>query len=177
MEITICEINKGNQLDFGRCDSSLAVNSKLVLNAEDGRIRYTVVDVSPYIKEYRRYRTDFAEYENDPTKIIFLAYLNDEIAGQVKIMEHWNRYALIDDFAVDIKYRRQGVGRALIQHCIEWAKKRKFPGISLETQNINVPACQLYASCGFELRGFDTHLYKAIDPSTDEIALYWYLMF
>jgi RimJ/RimL family protein N-acetyltransferase len=47
----------------------------------------------------------------------------------------------------------------------------------LETQDNNVPACRLYARCGFQLRGFDTHLYKGDDPSTDEIALYWYLVF
>jgi len=40
-----------------------------------------------------------------------------------------------------------------------------------------VQACKLYESCGFELRGFDTHLYKAFDPATDEMALYWYLIF
>jgi hypothetical protein len=47
----------------------------------------------------------------------------------------------------------------------------------LETQDNNVLGCRLYASCGFELRGFDTHLYKGLDPSSDEIALYWYLIF
>jgi hypothetical protein len=47
----------------------------------------------------------------------------------------------------------------------------------LETQDNNVAGCRLYANCGFELRGFDTHLYKALDPDTDEIALYWYLIF
>jgi ribosomal protein S18 acetylase RimI-like enzyme len=177
MQITIHEITQDNQLDFGRCDSSLVVNSKLVVNAEGGRINYTIVDVPSHTKEYRMYRTDFAEYKDDPTKIVFLAYINDEIAGQVKVTEHWNRYALIDDFAVDRKYRRQGVGRALIYQCIKWARKRKFPGITLETQNINVPACKLYESCRFELRGFDTYLYKAIDPITDEVALYWYLIF
>lgn len=28
-------------------------------------------------------------------------------------------------------------------------------GVMLETQNVNVPACQLYARCGFVLGGFD----------------------
>ena len=47
----------------------------------------------------------------------------------------------------------------------------------LETQDNNVPACRLYERCGFQLRGFDTHLYKGHDPATGEIALYWYLTF
>ncbi|MDQ2691491.1 MAG: GNAT family N-acetyltransferase, partial [Chloroflexota bacterium] len=102
---------------------------------------------------------------------------NDEIAGEVRVTTSWNKYALIDDFVVDPKFRRQGVGRALIQRCIEWAKEKSLPGVTLETQDINVPACLLYERCGFKLRGFDTHLYKALHPDITEIALYWYLMF
>jgi ribosomal protein S18 acetylase RimI-like enzyme len=78
---------------------------------------------------------------------------------------------------VEPEYRGEGIGRALIECAIAWAKEKGLPGIMLETQDNNVPACRLYARCGFTLRGFDTHLYKALDPDTDEIALYWYLMF
>ena len=47
----------------------------------------------------------------------------------------------------------------------------------LETQDDNVPACTLYASCGFVLSGFDRDVYKAINPNTREAALFWYLIF
>jgi streptothricin acetyltransferase len=47
----------------------------------------------------------------------------------------------------------------------------------LETQNNNVAACRLYESGGFQLAGFDRCLYKGLHPDTDEIALYWYLVF
>jgi ribosomal protein S18 acetylase RimI-like enzyme len=78
---------------------------------------------------------------------------------------------------VEPDYRGQGVGYALIQRAVEWAKSTGLPGIMLETQDNNVAACRLYQRCGFELCGFDTHLYKGLDPATDEIALYWYLIF
>jgi streptothricin acetyltransferase len=103
--------------------------------------------------------------------------VDDKLAGEVRLAWSWNKYALLDSFVVDEKYRRRGVGRALMERAIVWARDHKFPGLTLETQNTNVPACKLYESCGFELRGFDTHLYKALDPSTDEIALFWYLVF
>ena len=47
----------------------------------------------------------------------------------------------------------------------------------LETQNINVAACRLYASCGFVLAGFDGCLYRGVMPGTRENALFWYLVF
>lgn len=177
MEIGIRKIDLYNQEDFGRCDNSSTVNSKLLLNAEDGRISYTIVDVLPYRKSYGVQRTDYAEYADSSHHNICFAYVNDELAGQTHVQESWNKYAYISDLVVDTKYRRQGVGRALIENNIQWAKERGLPGLMLETQNNNVPACQLYESCGFELRGFDTHLYKGLDPNTDEIALYWYLIF
>jgi ribosomal protein S18 acetylase RimI-like enzyme len=69
------------------------------------------------------------------------------------------------------------VGRALLQHVIQWAKSRQLPGVMLETQNNNVAACRLYESCGFQLGGFDRCLYLGLNPGTDEIALYWYFCF
>ena len=174
MQITIHEINRDNQFDFGTCDMSFTVDSRLVFRMENGKITYTVSEVAPpYLKTYGPRRTDFAEYADADDRMIFLAYADNTIAGEVRISDAWNKFALIDDFVVAPKYRRLGVGSTLIRHCVEWAKEKSFPGVTLETQDINVPACKLYERCGFELRGFDTHLYKGVHPGTDEIALYW----
>ena len=177
MNIIIREIDQYNIEDFACCDSSFTVDSKLILNAENGTIRYTIVDVPPYTKQYRAEEFDSKFYMDHPDRAIFFAYLDEELAGEIRLRKNWNEYAYIDSVVVDSKFRNQGVGRALIQQAIEWAKMKGFPGLMLETQDNNVSACHFYESCGFELRGLDTHLYKASDPSTDEIALYWYLIF
>ena len=177
MNITIREMDNDTIQYIKKGGSSFEVRSKLVLHAENGKISYTVMDVPPYIKQYGDDEFDPATYIDNPDRVIFLAYVDDEIAGQIRVLKWWNAYAYIDDIAVEEKYRRQGVGRTLIEHTIEWAKEKGFPGIMLETQDNNVAGCKLYESCGFELRGFDTHLYKGLNPNTDEIALYWYLIF
>jgi len=177
MNIKICEVNPATVRHVKTYGSSFEVRSKLLLRAENGKISYTIVDVPPYTKQYGSEQVEPDTYVANPDRIIYFAYLDDELAGQIRIFKYWNGYAYIDDIAVEPKHRGQGVGRALLQQAMEWAKTKGFPGMMLETQDNNVPACLLYASCGFELRGFDTHLYKGLDPSTDEIALYWYLMF
>lgn len=48
------------------------------------------------------------------------------------------------------KYRRQGIGRALLDQLITWAKMRKAPAIFLEVREGNVEASPLYESAGFE---------------------------
>lgn len=177
MAILVFEADRHTIHQVKKEGSSFPVRSRLVLRAEAGSIRYDIVDVPVYTKQYGVEQFDPASYLENPDRAILFAYLDEERAGQIRLRKFWNGYAYIDDLAVEEKYRRQGVGRRLMDSAIEWAKARGFPGIMLETQDINVPACRLYASCGFALRGFDTHLYKALDPATDEIALYWYLMF
>lgn len=177
MNITVREIDEGTIQLVKQYGSSFEVTSKLVLHPENGKISYTVVDVPPYIKQYGLERVEASTYLANPDKVVFFAYVDDELAGQIRLWKHWNAYAYIDDIAIETKYRGQGVGRALIERAIEWAKSKSLPGIMLETQNNNVAACRLYERCGFELGGFDAYLYKGLDPTTDEIALYWYLLF
>lgn len=48
------------------------------------------------------------------------------------------------------KYRRMGIGRALLDQLITWARMRKAPSIFLEVREGNVEASPLYESAGFE---------------------------
>jgi len=177
MSITLCELNEQNLQNVNKCDGVFTVESKLVLQAENDVIRYKVVSVPPYQKRYAFDAIDYSTYLANPDKAIFFAYVNGNLAGQIILLKYWNRYAYIEDIAVDLHFRRCGVGQALINQAIGWAKAKEAPGIMLETQNNNVPACRFYEHCGFTLGGFDTYLYKGINKDTEEIALYWYLLF
>jgi streptothricin acetyltransferase len=177
VEITICEMDARTLRSVDQCDNTFTVDSQLVLHAEDGKISYTVVSVPPHKKSYPPEQKDYRAYLNDPAKVIFFAFVDGELAGQIRVLKYWNAYACIDDIAVEPRFRKCRVGRTLIQRAVEWVRVKGFPGLMLETQNINVSACRFYESCGFELGGFDRNLYKGLNPSTDEIALYWYLMF
>ncbi len=177
MEIIIREMDEQTIQNVDRCDNTFTVESRLVLSAVDGEISYSVAPIPPRQKNFPPEAKDYRAYLTDPEKVIFFAYADGELAGQIRIMKWWNAFAYIDDLAVEPRFRKHGVGRALIQRGIEWARAKGFPGLMLETQNINIPACRLYKSCGFELGGFDRNVFKALMPSTDEIAMYWYLMF
>jgi GNAT superfamily N-acetyltransferase len=177
MEISIRKMDKDTIQDANKCDAAFTVDSKLVLRAEDGVVSYQVVSVKPYQKRYVFEERDYSAYISNPDKIVYFAYANDQLAGQINVAKHWNAYAWIDDFAVNPLFRGHGVGRALMQKAVDWTKEKNLPGIMLETQDVNVPACRFYQNFGFKLHGFDTYLYKGLNPSTDEIALYWYLIF
>jgi GNAT superfamily N-acetyltransferase len=177
MEITIREIDRDSLQNVNNCDATFTVDSKFVLRAENGVVYYSVVSVEPYQKPYEFEEKDYSSYISNPNKTIYFAYADDQLAGQINVARHWNAYAWIDDFMVDLHFRRLGIGRAMMQRVVAWARFRHLPGIMVETQDVNVPACRFYDNFGFRLCGFDTYLYKGLCPDTDEIALYWYLIF
>ena len=55
----------------------------------------------------------------------------------------------IHTLTVDPKYRRQGIGRAMLNQLIDWAKERRSPSIFLEMREDNSEANPLYLSNGF----------------------------
>lgn len=74
--------------------------------------------------------------------------------------------------------RGQGVGTALMQKAIEWAKDKELYGLALETQDNNLLACRFYSKCGFVIGAVDTMLYKNFSqPYSDATAIFWYLKF
>jgi streptothricin acetyltransferase len=177
MNITLQQLDERNFCDVNRCDGTFSVDSMLVLRAENDLVRFTIVRVPPYQKRYPAEELDYTTYLHHPDKAIFLAYAGGQLAGQIIVRKNWNHYAYIEDLVVDAGFRREGVGRALLQHAVIWARAQQLAGVMLETQNNNVAACRLYESSGFQLAGFDRCLYQGLHPGTDEIALYWYLVF
>ena len=175
--ITIQEVSLLNLPDIDRCDGAFTIDARLELFIEDSRLHYTLVSVPPHQKEYPLDQLDYAAYIDNPTKAIFLAYLDGRIAGQLRLARHWNRFADIEDLVVDRPFRRRGVGLALIERAAAWAREQQLAGLVLETQTDNLPAIRLYEACGFELGGYDRLLYQGLQPGTDEAALYWYMIF
>ena len=174
MEIVIRETNTQNA-PAKTFSHKFSVKSRVVLAIENEQLTYTVVDVEPYEREVIAQDTEYGFDDLEP--VVFLAEVDAKPAGRIRMLRWWNQFAYVDSIVVNPEYRGQSIGRALLERGIQWARKNNFPGVMLETQHDNVPACTLYQSCGFVLSGFDSSVYKAIKPETPEIALYWYLMF
>lgn len=177
MKLTVKELDHETINDAGKSNESIIVNSQLVLRGDNNKINYYITGIPPYEKKYKNPHIDYSSYINNPDKVIYLAYVDEEIAGQLVLRKNWNRFAYIEDIAVRSKFRRLGIGKKLIGIAIEWSKERTLKGIMLETQNTNASACLFYRNCGFVLGGFDTFLYRGIDRGTKEVALFWYLFF
>ena len=177
MNIQIKKLDHERLADIDRCDISFWVENKLSIDVKHDRISYSLVPAHVFEKHYLPEQSDYTDYLDNPEKAIYLAYADEQLAGQIILRQNWNGYAYIEDIAVDKRFRRLGIGRQLMQQAVEWTKALRLPGIMLETSNINVDACKFYERFGFKLGGFDRFLYQATLPDIEEVALFWYLIF
>lgn len=89
---------------------------------------------------------------------------------EVYMLEGRKDMAVLWDLRVGPHYRRKGLGARLVEAAIAWSLRRQCRMLKVETQNINVPACRLYARCGFSLCAMNRYAYPELP---DEVELIW----
>ena len=94
---------------------------------------------------------------------IFLATLGHEIVGCVALLKMNEGEYELAKMATDENYQRRGIGRALINAAIEWARQRDAKRIYLETNHTLDAALALYESAGFRRIPPQPSVYKRAD--------------
>jgi [ribosomal protein S18]-alanine N-acetyltransferase len=77
--------------------------------------------------------------------------------------------AEVEGLVVDEKYRRQGMGSALLRACVEWAASARASSMRLEVRASNTAALALYQRHGFYAVGRRRAYYSA--PVEDAVLL------
>lgn len=92
--------------------------------------------------------------ENDDNCAL-VALVNDEIVGYIygyithNDSTYINDVAYLDAMFVDIKYRKNGIGRSLVQEFKKWAKDKGAKYIELKVCSNNIDAVNLYEKENF----------------------------
>jgi ribosomal protein S18 acetylase RimI-like enzyme len=73
---------------------------------------------------------------------------------QVSGVRHPNIFSIY----VEPTYRRQGIGRALLEHAQTWAKSQGYTQIGLQVFTTNQPAIDLYQQLGYQPRSISMML-------------------
>lgn len=177
--MVIVKLNSDTLKDMNKANEPFEIIGKLKPTFVNDEWTYTeeIYDYS-YLHSYPNEDCDYSLYIENPDREVFLAYSDKECIGQIVLKKEWNKYALVEDICVSRTSRGKGVGTALIQKAIEWAKGKELDGLSLETQDNNLLACRFYSKCGFVIGAVNTMLYKNFSkPWSDSTAIFWYLKF
>ena len=93
---------------------------------------------------------------DEPNIIILVAERNGDVLGYTYAGVEGNDYmalrgpaGVVYDIVVDPAYRRQGVGRKLLDAALDALKARGAPRVVLSTAEQNTPAQHLFDSAGF----------------------------
>jgi ribosomal protein S18 acetylase RimI-like enzyme len=78
-----------------------------------------------------------------------------QVVGLLTMSQRWTLWhtgpcALIEELVVDKGARRQGIGRALIQAALDWARAQGCSEVELSTEPDNLKAQAFYRRLGFE---------------------------
>ncbi|HEU0076297.1 MAG TPA: GNAT family N-acetyltransferase [Longimicrobiaceae bacterium] len=87
------------------------------------------------------------------------------------MLEGRDDLAALWDLRVAPEARGRGVGAALFRAAEAWARARGCRQLRVETQNVNVAACRLYARQGCVLASVDRSAYPGLP---DEVRLIWH---
>jgi ribosomal protein S18 acetylase RimI-like enzyme len=77
---------------------------------------------------------------------------NGEIVGNVSLIPFYQRHQriyLIANVATHPAYRRRGIGRALTEHALNYARARKAEAVWLQVRDDNPTAIRIYTDLGF----------------------------
>jgi ribosomal protein S18 acetylase RimI-like enzyme len=91
-------------------------------------------------------------------------------APGVDLLDGRRDHAVLWDLRIAPDGRRRGVGTALLRAVEAWAAARGARQLSVETQQVNVPACRFYARHGFMLATVRRDAYPSLP---EEVQLLW----
>lgn len=129
----------------------------------------TVADERRYLRAVRRH-ADARVFvaESDGLVVARLSVARD--------LHPASRHVADVGLLVDAAHRRQGVGRLLLRHAVEWARSSGIRKLELHVFPWNAPAIALYESFGFVREGYRVGHYRRGDVDVDAILMAYYVV-
>jgi ribosomal-protein-alanine N-acetyltransferase len=107
--------------------------------------------------------------------VFLVARIGGDAAGYLMIVvPTWTDAGEITDLAVHRPLRHRGVGRALVDAGLEFARSRELRALWVEPRADNAEAIDFYLALGFRVAGFNDRMYSNGDDEDGRITLLMY---
>ena len=153
-----------------------------------GGFRFTEVPLEAFVKDFDEGVRDFASRQARRFDIanwgFFMAFDGEKAIGGatvaartegVHMLAGRDDLAVLWDIRVDDACKRQGVGQALFDLAVQWARDEGLTQMKIECQNNNIPACRFYHKQGAVLSAIDEYAYHSEPQYRHEAQLIWML--
>jgi len=167
----------------------------LVREGKDGRqilVRRAILDDVPRvidnwqgILDERKYiatghvsdeqKERFKTRVNDNNVLLAVAEVDGKVVGHLSLgrysLQEETRHVLYLDMGVVDGYRETGVGTALMDFAVQWARERRVGKITLSVFSTNTRALKLYEKFGYEVEGVRRRQFVIDGSFVDEILM------
>lgn len=164
IEFVVREADPSDAESLTRLAEAVSGEPEAWLISADGEWR-SVGDERRYLKAVRRY----------PNAAVFVAERDDgAIIGRLSLARDTHpASAHVADLGLMVAKdaRRAGVGRALLQAAVDWARGSGVRKLELHVFPWNEPAIRLYERFGFEREGLRKQHYRRAGEDVDAILM------
>lgn len=128
----------------------------------------SVADERRYLRMCRRH----------PDAAVFVAEDGGELVARLSLARDphpASRHVADLGLMVAASRRRQGIGRALLEEAIDWARTAGVSKLELHVFPWNEPAITLYESFGFEREGYRKRHYRRDGDLVDAVLMAYFV--
>ncbi len=159
--IEIRIIDPAHKMDIRIPNEPFPLWGRMIPSYENETWHYTVEEFAPQDISEMCFPDEDYDYDSLAGNHVFVgAYDGDQCVGLAVLADDWFKYMYLDDLKVCKRYRKQGVGKALLDQALEIAHERNYNGLYTIGQDNNLSACLFYLKMGFVIGGFDNHIYS-----------------
>ncbi len=168
-------INKEHSGDVNLKNEPFSLYGKFIPTYSDGKWDHSIQLFPENEVSEMCFPDESCDYDDLLKDHVFIgAYDGGICVGLAVLADAMFKYMYLEDLKVSQGYRKQGVGKALVEKAAEVAHERNYNGIYTIAQDNNVDACKFYLSAGFEIGGFDNHVYRGT-PQENKADIIFYL--
>ncbi|HJD23368.1 MAG TPA: GNAT family N-acetyltransferase [Firmicutes bacterium] len=158
--IEIRRIDAQHKSDIHIPNEPFPMFGRILPSFHNGRWAYELERYNPENVIEMTFPDEHYDYEAMQDSVFLGAYDGTNCAGLAILQPGFFKYMYLYDLKVKKEYRRQHIGRALIEKAKEIAAQDGYCGLYTQGQDDNPGACLFYLHSGFSIGGLDTNVYR-----------------